>query len=146
MARRHIEGVAAEAPAMVLPATVWSAPLVRDRFRRWLNALRWPPDDRDDVVVAVHEAVTNVIDHAYPDHPDGAMRISARHKRDLHTGSEWVEVAVRDWGRWRPVPTHPCFRGHGLALMNGTMGRVEVHHRRDGTEVVMASSGVDRTS
>jgi anti-sigma regulatory factor (Ser/Thr protein kinase) len=131
---------------MVLPAKVWSAPLVRNRFRRWLSALRWPPEDRDDVVIAVHEAVTNVIDHAYRGNPDGAMRISARHKRDHRTGSEWVEVAVRDWGRWRPVPAYRGVRGHGLALMNGTMGRVEVHHRRDGTEVVMTSSGVDRAS
>lgn len=46
-------------------ATEWCLPVVRASVRRWLAGLAWPEDPAEDIVLAVHEAVSNVIEHAY---------------------------------------------------------------------------------
>src|SRR3954454_867654 len=54
---------------IVLPAVSSSASLVRQRTRAGLDALGWPTDDGEDVVMAVNEAVANVVEHAYRGQP-----------------------------------------------------------------------------
>src|SRR3954447_25427321 len=50
---------------------------------------------REDVALAVSEAVGNAVRHAYPDAP-GKVQIRSRMVGD------WLEVVVRDWGvGWR---------------------------------------------
>jgi anti-sigma regulatory factor (Ser/Thr protein kinase) len=46
-----------------------------------------------------------------------------------------VELAVRDWGSWRP--TSPSQGGRGLHLMLGLMDTVDVDSRSEGTVVRM---------
>lgn len=116
--------------------------IVRERCRRWLDGFGWPPDERDDVVMAVHEAVANVIDHAYRDRDPGPVRVTAT-MRLLGGERGQVDLAVRDWGRWRPVEPDPGFRGHGLQVMNACMRSVEVRRGPAGTEVAMTSPAVD---
>lgn len=50
---------------VVVAATAVSVPLVRARLRRWLGELGWPAEDAEDIVLAVNEAVSNVVEHAY---------------------------------------------------------------------------------
>ena len=51
---------------------------------------------RENVALAVSEAVGNAIRHAYDDEP-GRVEVATRH------AGGWLEVVVRDWGKgWRP--------------------------------------------
>src|SRR3954454_24289434 len=59
---------------IVLPAVSSSASLVRQRTRAWLDALGWPTDDGEDVVMAVNEAVANVVEHTYRGQPLSGSR------------------------------------------------------------------------
>ncbi|GAA5126657.1 hypothetical protein GCM10023320_42850 [Pseudonocardia adelaidensis] len=116
--------------------------LVRRRFRRWLDGVGWPQDLGDEIIVAVDEAASNVVDHAYPGRRAGPMRIVARRLADGLRGHRHVEIAVRDWGRWQPAPTDPGYRGRGLAMMRAFMHRVDLWRMDEGTEVVMRSVAV----
>jgi anti-sigma regulatory factor (Ser/Thr protein kinase) len=57
----------------VLAADPTSASIVRDQLRKWLGILHWPADAADDVVMAISEAVSNSVDHTYPDGHSGEV-------------------------------------------------------------------------
>ena len=62
---------------IMLVADTATPSLVRRQFRRWLDALEWPRNHRDDIIMAVDEATSNVVDHAYPGQragPSGSLR------------------------------------------------------------------------
>lgn len=126
---------------MVLAADPVSASLVRQRFRRWLGALDWPRQDREDIVMAVSEAVCNAVEHAYPSGSDGEIRVAARRFSDSH-GSRRLVVAVEDDGRWRVTPPATRHRGHGLLMMHACMDVVDLSRDQPGTTVVMTSVAV----
>ncbi|MHA6631514.1 ATP-binding protein [Pseudonocardia sichuanensis] len=115
---------------------------VRRRFRCWLDGLGWPRDLRDDIIMAVEEATANVVDHAYPGQPAGPIQIVARRLAAGLRGRRHVEITVRDWGSWRPIPADPGYRGRGLALMRAFMNRVDLRCRDNGTEIVLRSPAV----
>jgi serine/threonine-protein kinase RsbW len=115
---------------------------VRRRFRGWLDGLGWPREHRDDIILAVDEAAANVVDHAYPGQRAGPMWIVARRLPGGLRGHRHVEVTVRDWGRWRPVPADAGYRGRGLAMMRALMHRVDIHCRDSGTKIVLRSPAV----
>lgn len=125
-----------------LPAEPASLPELRRRVERWLRALDWPDDDREDVVLAVNEACANAIDHAYPPGEPGPVELTGRVLVD-GTARRAV-VQVRDHGRWRPAPADPGFRGHGLAVMRACLERVEIRSVGRGTTVVMTGCPVPR--
>ena len=62
---------------MVQPALPASQRVVRHAVARWLEGAHWPEDGVEDITVAVTEAVTNVIEHAYLDHDPGAIHLYA---------------------------------------------------------------------
>ena len=116
---------------------------VRARFRKWLNGHGWPDDAVDDVILAVHEAVANVIDHAYPAGYTGDVAVTATLLAD--SARRRVRVVVRDRGRWRSPPADPGNRGRGLQMVRSCMEDVEIlpgTHSRDGTEITMLSASV----
>jgi serine/threonine-protein kinase RsbW len=119
-----------------LPADQAVCSIARERVGRWLDVRGWASDDRDDVVLAVHEALANVVDHAYRGRAPGAVVLVATIR--LHAVDQaQVVVSVQDRGRWRPVPRDAGHRGHGLKMMNGCMLEVDIRPGDDGTEVVM---------
>jgi serine/threonine-protein kinase RsbW len=125
-----------EARLVAVPA---SASIVRDRLRAWLGALGWPDPELDDVVLAVHEAVTNSIEHGYAGVEPGDVVVSGR--VDRGRDGRFVHLVVRDTGRWR-TPRDPGFRGRGLPVMRGCMDGVTVRGDRTGTVVEMRSHPV----
>ncbi|WP_219415526.1 ATP-binding protein [Pseudonocardia nigra] len=110
-----------------LPAQL---PEVRSRMAAWAGAIGLTGDAVDDLVLATHEALANVADHAYAD-GDGEALL------DAECRGEEVVVAVRDRGRWRPPLPDPGWRGRGLLIIQGLAERVEVHHGAAGTTVEM---------
>ena len=56
---------------LALPADPVSISVARVGLRRWLAGWSWPADQIDDIVLAVSEAASNAIEHAYLNqHPE----------------------------------------------------------------------------
>jgi PAS domain S-box-containing protein len=101
---------------------------LRARLRAWLMAQGAQPGDAGQITLAVNEAATNAVEHAYGlDDAD----FSVQAQRD----GQVVTVVVRDSGRWREPAGG--LRGRGVELMRGLMEDVEVESGPDGTTVVL---------
>ena len=127
-----------------LQADSITASVVRTRVRHWLAALSWPGSQRDDIVLAISEAVSNVIEHAYLDQPAGVVEIRGGIEM-TPGGQRRVTVIVRDYGRWRPVPIHHENRRRGIPIMQACMDTVTIGqpaHDRVGTWVVLRSRAI----
>ena len=103
---------------------------VRRQVAEWATEAGLYPPEVDDVVLATHEALANVADHAYP-HGLGEAWLDVERHRDA------VVVMVRDQGSWQPPAADPGWRGRGLVIMRGLADHLEVHHRDGGTTVRM---------
>lgn len=81
----------------------------RHGLQRWLVEHGWPVDPADDLVLAVSEAVANVVDHAYPPDAPGQIHLHAVIAPTTLTAAaaidgrrEWQTIiSVIDRGRWR---------------------------------------------
>jgi anti-sigma regulatory factor (Ser/Thr protein kinase) len=114
--------------------------VVRRSLREWLEALGWPEPDVDDIVIAVNEACTNAIEHAYPPENPGDVLIEGS---IVHIGYQrHVDLAVQDRGRWRPAPAPQKYRGHGMTVMRGCMHTVNIAPGIEDTVVTLASFSV----
>ena len=74
---RSTRAAAPSGPAAVIlsvPAEPESVSLVRQAVTGVADTLGMSPDARDDLRIAVTEAATNVVVHAYPDRP-GVLRV-----------------------------------------------------------------------
>jgi serine/threonine-protein kinase RsbW len=106
--------------------------LVRHVVGALAEAARLSPARVEDVRLAITEACTNVVRHAYPDGA-GPLVVSAT------TGPDrTLTVVIRDDGAGiRPHP-HPDGRGLGLPLMAATAQEFEIDRTRTcGTQVRM---------
>lgn len=131
-------------------------------MRRWLAGLAWPEDPAEDIVLAVHEAVSNVIEHAYPAGGIGVITVHGVLVNDppaaswdsapaaaVFRGARRVRVSVRDDGRWQPDPHDrgdPArARGRGLMMMAALMAEMTITAGAEsGTQVELISKPVSR--
>jgi anti-anti-sigma factor len=114
-----------------LPAVPDALARLRTELDGWLDTLGGSDEDTLAVRFAVLEAVSNVIEHAYPD----------------DAGSVWVEgllddagrvcMTVSDTGRWVQPPVRPNDRDRGFALIRSCMDTVELDRTDSGTTVLM---------
>lgn len=125
--------------SMVLMADPVSLSVVRERFRRWLGALCWPPREVDDVVMAVNEAVTSAVEHTHPSAIGAEVRVAARQYAESDGGRR-VLVAVAGGEHWTPEPKG--FEGPGLLMIHSCMDAIEVTHEADGTTMLLTSAKV----
>jgi serine/threonine-protein kinase RsbW len=124
---------------IALRAEPTAARVVRHRMRAWLARWGWDGDDLDDIIMAVDEAVANVVDHAYRLLPEpGDVHVYAWVTRDPR--GRRLTVSVTDKGRWRPVPADPGHRGRGLLMMSTCMASLHIEHSSGGTSVTMTSA------
>jgi len=129
---------------MALPADPIAISVARHRARRWLAELSWPARQLDDIVLAVTEAVTNAIKHAYLDQPPGVVEVHGGVEA-TSCGRRRVTVIVRDHGRWLLAPPNDQHRHGGIALMRACMDTVTIGQPDDGrvgTWVVLRSRTV----
>ncbi|MDQ2707939.1 MAG: ATP-binding protein [Actinomycetota bacterium] len=104
----------------------------------WLTERGVAAEHREDLVLAVNEAVTNVIDHAYrgSDKP-GFVEIDVE-LSDEHDGECWVTVVVTDYGAWRQGRAAVGFRGRGLQMIRACTDWRVIERLAVGTRVTMA--------
>lgn len=106
---------------------------VRVFFSRWLAAGGVDSDRVHDVVLAVYEAMANVVEHAYASSTRrGVFDLRARYAAE----SGHLDVSVRDHGSWSSSAPGPL-RGRGLPLIETLSDDVTVTAAATGTEVVM---------
>ncbi len=106
--------------------------VMRRQVDRWALALGMPADTLVDLQLALGEAVSNGIEHAYPG-GDGTVDVQLR-LRGRH-GAEVVEVDVADRGCWRPAPSSRGYRGRGLELIDTLSVELQVIDTGRGTRV-----------
>jgi anti-sigma regulatory factor (Ser/Thr protein kinase) len=125
---------------LVLPAEPESVALARQMVRGVLDSLGWGEESRTDISIAVTEACTNSVLHAYPDGEVGEYEVHA-----------WVEperlvVAVRDRGTGITprVPSPAAGLGLGVPLMLAIGDDVSFHSEDGVTEVRMTFTRASR--
>jgi serine/threonine-protein kinase RsbW len=67
--------------------------IVRDFVARLIHQSRLPKDDENKVILAVDEAVTNVIEHGYEDGDEGTIEI------EIEADESQFKIVIRDTGR-----------------------------------------------
>lgn len=73
-------------------------PDVRERIRQWAEPQGWSDRQVGEIVLALDEAVTNVIRHGYGGQPQQRILVRARVIDDPECG-EGLEICVRDFGK-----------------------------------------------
>jgi anti-sigma regulatory factor (Ser/Thr protein kinase) len=114
-----------------LPAVPATLQPLRRTVKRWLVEVGHSPEGITDLVLAVCEAATNVIEHAYgPAGGEFTVRLAL-------DGPDIV-ATVGDDGRWRAA--RGKYRGRGLIMMEGLVDRVCVERTPVGTTVVLRTA------
>ncbi|HEX4106482.1 MAG TPA: SpoIIE family protein phosphatase [Solirubrobacteraceae bacterium] len=101
---------------------------VRRTLRRWLRDHGAGDHDVADITLAVSEACTNAVEHAYSPGPAHFEL----HARERDGG---FEIVVRDDGRWRSPRGHN--RRRGLTIIDTVMDSVQIDAGEQGTSVIM---------
>lgn len=114
---------------LVVPARAENVALVRHALGGVGSALRLDAERLSAIRLAVTEACTNVVRHAYREGL-GPMEV------DVRTGERSLEVEVRDRGMGiAPRPAEGSL-GLGLPLIAALADRLRIARERDGANVV----------
>ena len=105
---------------LTLPARPENVSVIRHVLGAFAEALRLPDDLVEDLRLAVTEACTNVVRHAYPPDLPGSVEISIR-PMDEH-----VSVIVADHGRGIGTSSDTTGPGLGLPLIAAIADEVEL--------------------
>lgn len=73
-------------------------PEIRERIRHWMETRDWSEPQVGEIVLALDEAVTNVIRHGYDNRPEQPIEIRVDSIADQEHG-EGLEIRVRDYGK-----------------------------------------------
>ena len=118
-----------------LPATASSVPLARRAIAELCERLQLSATETSEVKLAVTEACTNVVLHAYADRPEagGLLEVEAGMEGDR------LRVVVRDHGRGVVPRADSPGLGVGMSLIAVLAESVEIRSGGAGTptEVVM---------
>jgi anti-sigma regulatory factor (Ser/Thr protein kinase) len=117
---------------LTLPARPENVAVVRHVLGALAEALRLPGDVVEDMRLAVTEACTNVVRHAYED-DEGTIDVIVRPQGDA------LEVVVADSGRGIAPSPDTAGPGFGLALIAALADTLEIErHRGDGSRLIMS--------
>ncbi|WP_156426520.1 ATP-binding protein [Mycobacterium sp. IS-3022] len=112
-----------------VPATADRLAQIRHRLLDWMAPIGVPDPVVADIVLAVNEAATNCVEHAYRDCDDGVIVI------DATVEDERIIVCVSDHGAWRTPSAEPTTRGRGLPIIRAVGDGVDVAGSASGTTV-----------
>lgn len=122
----------------VLPAHTGALSAVRAELRGWLDGRGVMGERRDDVLLAVAEAATNAVEHAYP---GGTGDVDVSVSDHVHH----LTVEVRDRGAWRHVRGRDRAGGRGTAIMRALSSHFERASDDEGTLVRLVVPCAERT-
>jgi anti-sigma regulatory factor (Ser/Thr protein kinase) len=105
---------------LTLPARPENVSVIRHVLGAFAESLRLPDDLVEDLRLAVTEACTNVVRHAYPPDVAGPVEISIRPM------DESVSVVVADYGRGIGTSSDTTGPGLGLPLIAAIADEVEL--------------------
>jgi len=111
----------AEDVRLTLPAMPENVALVRRMIVAFAEALSLPPEVVSDLRLAITEACTNVVRHAYRDAP-GEIDVIARPEAD------GLEIIVSDSGQGIAPSRDAAGPGFGLGLISALADRLEIDH------------------
>jgi serine/threonine-protein kinase RsbW len=149
--RREVSSAPADTLWIVFDAIASVIGRARRDVAAWLKTLHWPTDATHDIVLAIYEALANVVDHAYRDDDGPGERPGQLYVwqiLDATTQQRRVVASVIDYGRWKQPTTpaepavaagEPSARGRGLAMMSACMQYVDVQPSAGGTTVILTS-------
>ncbi|OBH99512.1 ATP-binding protein [Mycobacterium sp. E2733] len=111
---------------------------LRRALRRWLQEVTEAPAEvRDDIILAVNEALANCVEHAYRDHTTiGTMKLQASYD----AAAQSLSVCVSDRGSWQhpsPQRLNDPRRSRGLMLMHALADHCTINARPNGTTVCL---------
>ena len=112
-----------------VPATADRLAEIRQHLAAWLKPIGVAHTTAADIVLAVNEASTNCIEHAYRDMDTGSIIVEAALE------GRQIVVCIADSGAWRPPRSQPGSRGRGLTLMRTMSRRAEVDASAIGTTI-----------
>ncbi|WP_249010409.1 ATP-binding protein [Conexibacter sp. DBS9H8] len=110
----------------VYPAVAASVRAARNAVAAIAEAHGASPQCVDDVRLAVSEAATNVVVHAYEEHTTGSFRVLAV------IGGDQLVVIVEDDGRGLSSPARTPGLGAGLTVMRETATQALFREREHG--------------
>jgi serine/threonine-protein kinase RsbW len=116
------ENLTAGPLSLLLPSDLRFLGVARDFIESVCDAWRLDLDSGAAIVIAVHEAISNVIRHAHHDRPEARVQI------DCHLTGDRVEILVLDEGEPFDLAAVPELRpselrigGRGVFLMRTLM-------------------------
>ena len=109
-----------------LPPDLTRLSRLRHELTDWLKVVGASPDQRGAVVLAIHEAAANAIEHA-------RGKVTVRGVRDQGR----LLLIVSNTGSWTGSRSQDIGRGSGLALMHALMSNIEINVDPDRTTVRM---------
>jgi anti-sigma regulatory factor (Ser/Thr protein kinase) len=116
---------------LVVPALPRSLRDIRVAMRRWLSTVGAAPLTVAELLVAVGEACSNAVEHAYG---TGGGTVTVHLELQLPD----VLTTVCDTGRWRPPGgENRENRGRGTLLMRNCSDDLRINHGPTGTTVVI---------
>lgn len=116
----------------LLAATVGALSELRHEVHAWALAVGFDEATSEDVTLAVYEAMTNAVEHAYPPGRAGPLQLIA-----AVSGTSTAEVVITDQGVWRDPPHDPGRRGRGLQLIGLLAGHAAIRAGTHGTTVTL---------
>lgn len=106
--------------------------LLRSRVWEWAYEAGLLDEERQDIVMATDEALSNAMEHAFPA-GNGELTLFAARDRLARA----VHVIVSDNGTWAAPLSRAAGRGMGLAMMDQLADVFDLHHDERGTTVVL---------
>jgi serine/threonine-protein kinase RsbW len=122
---------------LTLPARPENVAVIRHVLGAFAEALQLPADLVEDMRLAVTEACTNVVRHAYDDDERGSANVM---RVDLLPSEDGMQVIVEDRGRGLGPSPDASGPGLGLPLIAALTSALEVSHGADdrGSRVAMS--------
>jgi anti-sigma regulatory factor (Ser/Thr protein kinase) len=111
---------------LTLPALAENVAVVRHVLGAFAESMHLSDELIEDLRLAVTEACTNVVRHAYADEDPGVMEIG------IEPGEEHVHVVVADFGRGIGTSSDASGPGLGLPLIAAIADSVDVQSARGG--------------
>lgn len=110
-------------------ATASQLGAIRSQLTDWLRTAEVPDELANDIVLAINEACTNCIEHAYRGHSTGSILT------EVEAADGVIRARITDTGSWKTPAINPGNSGRGLVLMRAISDSMEMDTTSTGTTV-----------